>query len=69
MKCPKCDKEFDIPEVVYRNCATYDKINLIVSNCCNTPFLVSPKVTFRVTEYIGNQKEDDWGNPIRIKFT
>lgn len=40
---------------------------LVNSECCNSGFLLKSRVTFSVTEYTGDKKEDDWGNKIVSK--
>jgi hypothetical protein len=67
MNCSKCGKEIEIPNIVYRNLETYNVggIALTVSKCCNAAYLVKMIVKFGITDYIGDKKEDDWGNKIK----
>ena len=66
MKCPKCKKELVISGKAFINLESYNVggIVLVASICCNRPFLVKMKVSYDVTEYTGDKKEDDWG----VKF-
>ena len=70
MKCPNCNKELVLQDVVYRNLEHYGTdgtTKLINSICCNTPFIVQKVVRFKAEVYMGNREEDDWGNKIKIK--
>ena len=67
MECPNCKKELVIPSNAYRNLEAYHQgggMVLVSSECCNSGFLLKSRVTFSVTEYTGDKKEDDWGNKI-----
>lgn len=64
MICPHCKKGLKIPEAVYLNCEQYHKNNVIVTDCCNKPVVVAPKVSFNVSIYEGTMEYDDWGNKI-----
>ena len=61
MKCPYCNKETKIAEVVKRNLETYGGSVKARTKCCNALIRVSPIVSFRCTETDQNGT-DDWGN-------
>lgn len=67
MKCPYCDKELEINEVVFHNVRNYQKPVLAVTRCCNHGVMVGAVISYRVTEYTGTATEDDWGNKIKRK--
>jgi len=70
MECPNCKKELKINSSAYRNLESYHQgggVVLVSSKCCNHGFLLRSKVTFSITEYSGDLKEDDWGNKIISK--
>lgn len=67
MICPRCKREVKIPDYVFINAETYRKVCLSVSECCGHPFLIRAKTVFEMTEYKGNEKNDDWGNEIKSK--
>jgi len=67
MKCPYCDKELEIADVVFSNVERYHKPALAATSCCKRGVIVGAIVTFRVTEYTGTATEDDWGEPIKRK--
>lgn len=63
MKCPHCEKSIDIDDIVYINVETYRPHSAIsVTNCCNKPVVVYRRLSFEIVPYLGNKKEDDWGN-------
>lgn len=67
MKCPNCEKELKINSGAYRNLEAYHQgggVVLVSSECCNSGFILRSRVTFSITEYTGEKKEDDWGNKI-----
>lgn len=68
MECPKCKKQVSIPNKVYRYLETYNADNgyaLTISDCCCAGFIVNSQITFKITEYTGDKKEDDWGSKIK----
>jgi len=64
MKCPRCDREVKIADVVFLNAEAYRNTNLATSECCGKAFIVRPVMTYDIVEYTGTKTEDDWGNSI-----
>ena len=67
MKCPKCGKELVLPQRAYLNLETY-KVGgsvLVASECCNTGFIIKMEISYKTTEYTGDNDEDDWGIKLR----
>lgn len=61
MKCPYCNKETKIADVVKLNLERYGGSVKARTQCCTALIRVSPIVTFRCEKT--NQDElDDWGN-------
>jgi hypothetical protein len=70
MECLNCKNELKINSGAYRNLESYHQGGgtvLVSSECCNSGFLLKSRVTFSITEYTGDKKEDDWGNKIVSK--
>lgn len=66
MECPNCKKELKIRDRVFRNLETYkpNGVALTVSDCCGFGFIVESQITYKITEYKGYKKEDDWGEKL-----
>jgi len=67
MKCKKCGKDLVLPERAYVNLETYNVggFALAASECCNTGYVIKMDIRYKVTEYTGSRKEDDWGIKLR----
>jgi len=65
MKCPHCEKELRINEVVYLNLESYRGSVIAATNCCGKGVRVSDVVRVRVSPYTGDDTEDSWGIPIK----
>ena len=65
MKCPHCGKELILNEVCYRNVEIYHNNAIARANCCGKLINLKLVISFNVTKYTGNAKEDDWGYPAK----
>lgn len=61
MKCPYCNKEAKIEDVVKINLETYGGSVKARTNCCGALIRVYPVTTYRCCE-TGQKGPDDWGN-------
>jgi hypothetical protein len=61
MKCPYCEKEVKINEVVKLNLEAYGGSVRARTMCCGSLVRVYPVLTFRCMETDQHGK-DDWGN-------
>lgn len=66
MKCPHCKKELEIPWNSKVNMENYHDSCITVTKCCGKAVCCCPEFSFTAEKYIGEEKEDDWGNPIKI---
>jgi hypothetical protein len=66
MKCPHCEKELLINDVVYYNLETYRGSVIATTNCCGKGVRVSDVVKIRVSTYVGDETEDSWGHPFKL---
>lgn len=61
MRCPYCNKEAKIKEVVKRNLECYGGSVKVRTNCCGKLVRVRPIIKFACSE-TEQKGEDDWGN-------
>ncbi len=61
MKCPYCNKEAKIEDVVKLNLETYGGSAKARTACCGALICVYPVVAYRCVETDQNGR-DDWGN-------
>ena len=65
MKCPNCGKALILNNPVAYNVEAYRNTVIAIAKCCGTGVNVQAKTSLVITPYTGDNKEDDWGNPIR----
>lgn len=67
MNCPHCNKELKLVDgqIPFINSETYRQNNLCTTACCGHGVVIRPVTTFKVLKYVGTEKEDYWGNPIK----
>lgn len=61
MKCPYCNKEAKIEDVVKLNLKTYGGFAKARTACCGALIRVYPVVTYRCVE-TDQKGRDDWGS-------
>lgn len=67
MKCRNCGKDVELPHNAYRNLEVY-KVGgsvIVASKCCDIGYVLKMKISYSISEYTGNSKEDDWGVKLR----
>ena len=64
MKCPICKNILKIPLNTELNMSSYGRDCLTITNCCGQLVNTRPNNSYKVSEYKGNLKEDDWGRKV-----
>lgn len=67
MQCPHCGKEgvHDIiDEVVQLSAARYSHRPMVKTLCCKKPVVVRTHTVLSAEKYKGDDKVDDWGEPL-----
>ena len=56
-----------LPRRAYLNLETYNVGGSVMaaSECCNTGYIIKMNISYKVVEYTGTKKEDDWGVKLR----
>ncbi len=65
MICPHCKKDLTLNNPVLYNAEAYHNSVLGVTLCCGRGVMVIPKMTFKITKYTGEKRQDDWGHIIK----
>lgn len=65
MKCPICGNTLRAPGYAFSNAEEYRKSVVVVTECCDNPIVIQPRISFTVKQYVGNKEADDWGTPIK----
>lgn len=61
IRCPYCNKQFQIEDHILLNLESYRNTLLIATDCCKRPVTLHDVFTYRVKKYHGSRTEDDWG--------
>ena len=62
MKCPYCGKEAIIDDKSFINVKTYIPHSaIVITRCCDSLVNLQQISQFKISEYNGNNKKDDWG--------
>ena len=66
MQCLYCEKELVIPINSQLNMDNYHNSCVTIIECCEELISVIPITSYKVTKYIGDKTEDDWGRESRF---
>jgi hypothetical protein len=63
--CPHCKNEISLPEQAVGNIMRYGNSVTTVTECCGFGVRLTPKTSFTIRPYEGQETEDDWGREIK----
>ena len=68
MKCENCGKDIEFYAPVFQNVEIYGGYQTATSKCCGMAYRVGRIISYDIQPYRGDDSEDSWGNPIKIKL-